>query len=606
VGTKQRLVKRFEIVVYKDKTPGSDNAQVPALATINIYKQGSTVKTATSVPLTVDPVPVPVYDLGRIVVGDSLVVGVSSNTLLVDSITLPDTLNLLNTSGSTINLAVGARLVPTTAASRPNVYSDPLGSIALGSSIASDSVSGRANGYIRDRNFDYIVSGAGITPRLFIDASGGFELTAVAWISVLDYPTLQAAVDAVPADGAVVYIPQGPQGLPYSSTSLPAYNPPLILPFDRAVRLLGDGSFRTYLQSTDASKDMIQMGGDYSAVEGMTLLGPNQGGAGRGIVIWRKGDYQIPYQADIARNIVYRAAVRDCRIQWMPSWGIYVDDATRNGLPEFAVWALFDGVEIRENKLNPSEPDPTKKGGCVYLGLNGTTTQFFRGCNFKNFLGFGVRVRQAQGVSLSDCILENGDDSQPYVSLENCELAALCHCWFEGKTFNASGIPTMPYVESSGSLLKNLLIDSCLFTRTGSAASTINPRAIKIGTLARGVSIRNVQITVGGGKPASGNNHIEIEADAEAIVQGGTLSDNGPTRAPRILDTTGASGEKRVLLLGALPGLRIPRITLTQRAAVPDWVNGDLVWIVDPNTSGQNLQIMIGGVWRAVQWVTAT
>jgi hypothetical protein len=60
---------RFETIILKNKS-GSDLAQIPAAATINFYRQGTTVSQAATIPVTDinDPNPVPtavsVYDTG--------------------------------------------------------------------------------------------------------------------------------------------------------------------------------------------------------------------------------------------------------------------------------------------------------------------------------------------------------------------------------------------------------------------------------------------------------------------------------------------------------------------------------------------------------------
>ena len=81
---------------------------------------------------------------------------------------------LINGSGSAIALTVGQRLIPTNL--RPNIYSDPIGSVAIGTSITTSATDGRASGYLREFRFDYIVRITGLTARLFVDAEGSFAM----------------------------------------------------------------------------------------------------------------------------------------------------------------------------------------------------------------------------------------------------------------------------------------------------------------------------------------------------------------------------------------------------------------------------------------------
>ena len=175
------VLKRFDVFVYKDKTP-TDKAQIPAASTINFYRQGATVKTAVSVPPQ-DPsnenpptTDVHVYHMGGIIGGETLWVdGNSAKDLVISAIDVPNlVLKVLNGSPSTINLAVGNRLV--LASSPISIYSDPVGAVAIGTSITTNATTGRANGYIREYRFDYVVNITGVTPRVYSDAEGSFVM----------------------------------------------------------------------------------------------------------------------------------------------------------------------------------------------------------------------------------------------------------------------------------------------------------------------------------------------------------------------------------------------------------------------------------------------
>ena len=189
------VLKKFDICVYKDKDPAAvppDRAQVPALATINFYGQGSTVKVAVPSPGIAAGATalVTVYNPGSIAVGDTLQVELdSSKTLVVGSVTVVDlatsTLSLTNNTGATIPLSQGNRLLKVGPA-RPTAYADPLGTVPIGSSIATDPATGRAFAYIGASQatapsrvgayrFDYVITGIP-NARLFIDAEGSFVI----------------------------------------------------------------------------------------------------------------------------------------------------------------------------------------------------------------------------------------------------------------------------------------------------------------------------------------------------------------------------------------------------------------------------------------------
>lgn len=412
----RRYLRRIEILTLKDKVTGSDAAQVPVSVTVQFFEPGATSK--QQVTITPDdefPTNLAVQDTGSIRVGDQLAVAPGTSAKLAVNAVGSSGTTLTVSALSSVTIQVGDRLVQL--ARRPIVYGDAFASSGIGTSITTNAATGRAFGYIVEKRFDYAYTIAGQGNRVFPDVEGGYVFSQPDWIHSCDYPSIQDAVNSVPPQGGRVYIPASE--MPYDSTTIPSYTPPLRLPHDRAIHLFGDGPFVSVLKSSAANVDMVHIAGDHQTVEGLTLRGPGVSGTGRGIYIWRDGDYVIPEQGQTAHSIIYRTAVRNCRIEKTASWGIYVDSAVRETYSGLSVWAMYDGVEIRNNM----------SGGCFYVApppvppdpnSGATTTQYFKDCNFKNFVGYGARVRRAGGISLVNCIIEGGNDQAPYLSLESC------------------------------------------------------------------------------------------------------------------------------------------------------------------------------------------
>lgn len=155
-------LRRFEYLALKDKSPGTDPAQVPAAATIDFFAPGAFIGTAPLAPITPndpDPTVVHVWDTGSIQVGDQLAYGASTQARFVVN-SIPDTTHLEISALQSTTLAVGDRLVRL--AGRPTLYSDPYGAAALGSSsITCSAANGRASCYPGIERFDYVVSGGG-------------------------------------------------------------------------------------------------------------------------------------------------------------------------------------------------------------------------------------------------------------------------------------------------------------------------------------------------------------------------------------------------------------------------------------------------------------
>jgi len=87
--------------------------------------------------------------------------------------------------------------------------------------------------------------------RLHVDAEG-LEFTAARFgVNVMDYATIQDAIDDVdvPFGEGLVYLPPGS----YSETSRPAFKPPIELPADRSMLLLGAGPTQTQLFAPPSS-----------------------------------------------------------------------------------------------------------------------------------------------------------------------------------------------------------------------------------------------------------------------------------------------------------------------------------------------------------------
>jgi hypothetical protein len=345
-----------------------------------------------------------------------------------------------------------------------------------------------------------------------------------------------------------------------------------MLPANRAVHLVGDGPFATYLQSTDPNQDMIVMGGDYQVIEELTLLGPNTTPspgitAGRGIRIWRTGNYSIPYQTDVANQIVYGVRIRNCRIQRTASWGLYVDDAPRapDNTGELAVWGMYDNLEIRESR----------SGGCVFIGASATLAQYFKTCTFKQYVGRGLETH-ASHVTLIDCQFESNSSAVlEFISGQGATDLRLHHCGFNSNTLAVYSVDLLGSYE-------NVVIDTCTFVRN--AAGIL--KGIRVGGFGRGVAIVNPEM-ISLDTPST-DDHIVINESTvtgthnEVTVIGGSAIDGTGGVVPlRILD-----GAALTQLINGMSRLRLPRLTTPEIvgstnplvAALGNLVPGDMVF----------------------------
>jgi len=448
--------------------------------------------------------------------------------------------------------------------------------------------------------------------RLYPDAEGSAFARSPFGVNALDYRSIQDAINDLPSSGGIVHIPEGV----YTPTSRPSFTPTLRLPFDRSVHLLGAGPDRTFLQvdlNAFLDTDLIHMEGDHQTIDGITIVG---GGAvlnhtSKGIVIWRGGNTTLPDQQR-ATYVIYRTAIKNCRIRLTPSWGIYVDDRVRDN-PEItdpdpmqiSVWAMYDGVEVRENG----------GGGCVYIGQGGTTTQRFKNCNFKNFRGYGVWGIHAQGISLIDCIIELSNSeivlggAQPYVFLDSCDHVLIEHCWFESRYATTAPFSTTQgaheFIQAVGTY-RGLTIDTCHFVRPGK-----NLKAVRIAGYGRSVTINNpeLHLTEYAAIPDVGNILINAAVNPgqenEVVIVGGSL--RVPPRPPEdpaehLVPIHVTDDSRRTVLVNCMGRMRVPRLTGGPGEEISQLQNlrsGDMLF----NTTEGKLQVYVEGAgWRKVMF----
>jgi hypothetical protein len=170
----QAFLRRFDVSVLKNKSL-EDNAQVPLPnARVDFYLQGATASAATTIA-TSGSTTISVYDVGQIIAGSELQVGLGGRPVSVASVNpATPSVTVTNSTGSSISVAVGTRLIVTS--NRPTVYTDPFGTVPVsGASAISADSNGRAQCYVSQRLFDYVSGG-----QVALDASSFGLLNALA------------------------------------------------------------------------------------------------------------------------------------------------------------------------------------------------------------------------------------------------------------------------------------------------------------------------------------------------------------------------------------------------------------------------------------------
>lgn len=277
----------MEIWLFRASSP-TDPSRVPAAgATITVFYQGAGVAAETYCYDWGYSV-VPVGGRGSLRDSDVMQVGADTTRLLVAGPDLPDfqTVNVATQSDPLIVLIAGDRLLVNSRF--PSLYSDAAGQFPIASNAVTIDSKGYARFYCAEANVDYIASGGGLPgPLLFTDVQAGWAAASRPTLNVLDYPTFQAAHDALPLEGGTIFVPAGF----YNSTSSPCAFRGLVV--TKPLALVGEadglGNSMSQMQhNMSGAKDIDaifinRLGG--CALRNLYIVGlfPPVSGTGRGV-----------------------------------------------------------------------------------------------------------------------------------------------------------------------------------------------------------------------------------------------------------------------------------------------------------------------------------
>ncbi len=552
-----------QVTYLYNKFVVQDGTSTPASANVDVYKLGASTSSTVTVTAHAEGFSIPVVNLGGLSIGDTLGLGSGTTSSLVVDDSIDSThISVTNTSGSAIVVASGTRLIATN--HRPLFYnsSDPLNATSLGSRIYTDATTGVAAGALNDIGpYDIIIAGTGVAARVETSQSPNTLRFNAAFFS-----SIQAAIDALPADGGEVYIPEGTW--PITSS--------IVLPYGKNVRLIGAGVNHTKITASSSSLDMLIIKNGWSAVEELQLSGPGTSGAGRGIVI---GDPSAS-PGRVLGNIL----IRRCLVADTASWGLYVVGSSGNIL----ITSQF--IECRFSGA--------MSNGAIYLGPTNTTLSF-RDCScgmgvVSSAYVAGYLLQAGSGTSsliLDGCVFEESLYSHPWVSFGDCVGIHFRTCWFE----DSQGHPTALawFLEFLGDT-HAIQIDTTHFRR---AQGTVC-NAINFYGQTHSATVSACEFFSGGDtiSTSSGDEDINIRATqseakpSEVMVIGGWRATNSASGPPRIADGSGGAAQ--------LTGYKI---RVPQMSGASDLVNiqtGDMY--VDTTSSPPVLKIYLGSAWKTV------
>lgn len=164
-------LKKFSQTFFKN-TSASDTSQVVAAsANITVYKQGVTVASSGTVTTAVGGVAVSVRHCGRIEVNDTVQLNTDDTSqMLCTEVTSETSIKLQSTTGSSIAVAAGDRLV--IYSDLPTLYSESTGASSTANPTTTNS-RGLAQFYTSENVVDIIFSGSGLTTTLYPNEVSG-------------------------------------------------------------------------------------------------------------------------------------------------------------------------------------------------------------------------------------------------------------------------------------------------------------------------------------------------------------------------------------------------------------------------------------------------
>jgi parallel beta-helix repeat protein len=396
-----------------------DSSQAPTGATVTFYQPGTTVTNDTVLPAHSVQQPVPVNDTSTLTVGDQVTLGVDGPTRPIVAITSPTGIKMDNPGSTAITLTTGMRLLRA-AAAPPRLYSSRGGVPISGNVITTTVPTGRGAVFVEADRFDYIVTVPGEPKRVVADVYGGRFQSEFDWNDVSNFPSIQAAIDALPAAGGVVYIPSGNYRLTAG----------LVITKD-SVTLKGAGP-GTYIRPQVFNQyDLITVTAGRCRISDLKLDGYS-GGAGDKSCLAILG----PAASCHLENLQVTGG----------KYGLWLRDAKNTLVVNCEFTSNSEGVHLDRSNSSSVGVNGARFLNCI-LTQNGrgavayyATGLTFYGCDFEgngggsgSAEGNAVEAHHCNQIEVYSCYLEDAaPGSAQFILLDACPSAVVDSCWFQG------------------------------------------------------------------------------------------------------------------------------------------------------------------------------
>ena len=403
-----------------------------------------------------------------------------------------------------------------------------------------------------------VASQAAIVIGLLAAASPSSAAKGISdWLISTDFTSIQAAIDSLPAQGGVVYVPSGTH----------IQSRPIVFPTDRPVRLIGAALNATTLRwqtPSDPDADYVTIRGSHQSLENLTLEGTNNAShRARAVVV------------DPGTSILRGFQMTNVNVFEIPSWS--VEALSSMGGTWVSILARIEGCHFSYNAGN---------SGTGLMKINqGCTTWSIRNCNFGANKNAMLELDRCGAIQAEASVFETNDDAQPFIKIFNCGSVALPECYFEA----SPAVQNQFFVKITGGINQAISMISCHFTRVSQTAA----RMVQCTTpdVVKSLMVTNPGIYLATDSSPTGPD-IEVTDPASLVsVIGGSLGTNLNFFAPRIND-----GTDRSFLGNYNQRMRLPRVTTAERDALLDKKIGDLLY----NTTLAKVQVWTGSNWSSL------
>jgi hypothetical protein len=539
-------LRKFSTTFYQDRG-ASDVAQVPASGkSIYVYRQGATVLGSWTITNAVGGITISVTSVGHLQVGDTVYKNNNSGTSMnVESIT-DDTYINLRSSGVSVGLASGDRLIITN--SPPTLYSESHGQRTTANPAITDS-HGLVEFYTPETMFDIVVDGT-----VYANNISGWIRGGGSYVNASDYATIQAAVDALPTGlRGTVFLPAGT----YPITSTIHTNA-------SNTHFLGERGFTT-ITCSNPSINMLDIKHFACSVENIQFTGPNSAGSGIGINC---------YAASASMSNI---RIEGCSIDSTASWNFSASADTN-----FAVYFLtIDNCNFLNAKSGGScRIGDVAKGGSV-------TSTWFSRCHFHgpgSQSTFGTTPLQvgsvhfygATGCTFHRCYWEQFESSACLSFDGQCNVITVDSSTFE---MTVSLGDNGHYMIQNGGILSNLSVLNCFISRIGTATYGIKFFRNEVNHFIRGSAFSNNQFYTSyiAGTPTAPPEgpDISLANSTDELLLNHDKQDL-TTGASRKLSISTQNG---VSVFGQRPEWRFKIPGVSGTAAITGPMNGDIIWV---------------------------